>query len=144
MDEVEIPQPTPTPAQTKTPGTGPAPATLQRSPDTRALLSLLEHVKSCKDASGRKYCELFAKLPSRREWPEYYLAVTYPIDAAAIAVRAKARETADVVAFVSDVNLWLTNTLIAYVEDTSVCDDAEFLLEVRNDCEVLYAPTPHR
>jgi hypothetical protein len=99
----------------------------------RALVMLLDFVKNLKDGSGRRRCDAFLRLPSRRDDPAYYLSVSHPMDFVTIQQRVRAEAYGEPQAFVADVVLWLSNTATAFIEDSAIADDAETTLEVRCD-----------
>ena len=96
----------------------------------KTLQHLLDLVRTCKDPAGRRRCEAFMRLPSKRDQGDYYSLVTYPIDLPTIQQRLRSDAYPDATAFVADVNLWLTNTLVGFAEDASICEDVEYILEV--------------
>ena len=56
-----------------------------------AAAQLYEAAKTAEDEDGRELCEIFMKLPSKQEWPDYYEVIKTPIDMLRINRRIKSR-----------------------------------------------------
>lgn len=124
-------------AENKSPLKGPR---ASNSPSLPALLGkrsgefankcqeLLYHVRTFMDESGRMLSEIFEKLPSRTEYPDYYLLIKKPIDLVYIASRLNKYTTLD--DFEQDMLLLFNNACQYNDPDSQIYKDALTLLRV--------------
>ncbi|XP_069062185.1 protein polybromo-1 isoform X12 [Pleurodeles waltl] len=98
-------------------------ATPQEGESTPAYLKaileqLLEAVVTATDPSGRLICELFQKLPSKVQYPDYYAIIKEPIDLKIIAQRIQTGYYKTTSAMAKDIDL-LTKNAKTYNEPGS-------------------------
>ncbi|XP_060775398.1 polybromo 1, like isoform X2 [Neoarius graeffei] len=96
----------------------------------RVLEQLLEALVSYADSSGRLVSELFQKLPSKLQYPDYYAIIKEPIDLRTIAQRIQMGHYKSISAMAKDIDL-LTKNAKAYNEPGSqVYKDANTIKKV--------------
>ncbi|KAI5109113.1 polybromo 1, like isoform X1, partial [Silurus meridionalis] len=94
------------------------------------LEQLLEALVSSTDPSGRLVSELFQKLPSKLQYPDYYAIIKEPIDLRTIAQRIQMGHYKSISAMAKDIDL-LTKNAKAYNEPGSqVYKDANTIKKV--------------
>ncbi|KAJ1727639.1 ATP-dependent DNA helicase Snf21, partial [Coemansia biformis] len=82
-------------------------------------------VEACADPEyGRRRCDLFLELPSRRDYPDYYVIIRTPIAMKAIRRNVKAHRYASVADFHRDWKLMFDNARTYNEEGSMVYDDA--------------------
>eukprot|EP00051_Salpingoeca_urceolata_P001842 m.44552 g.44552 ORF g.44552 m.44552 type:complete len:1812 (+) comp11717_c0_seq1:111-5546(+) len=91
--------------------------------------TLFDHVRAQTGAQGRKLCESFLKLPARRDYPDYYQIISYPIDMTTIQSRIRTDAYEDAITFAHDFLLVFKNAQIYNEEDSQIYDDAAILFE---------------
>ncbi|KNE68271.1 hypothetical protein AMAG_12941 [Allomyces macrogynus ATCC 38327] len=120
----------------------PAPAAVPLAPPVQRAYDVMRAAVDAMLAStdpdddDRPRTDLFLDLPSRREYPTYYLEITQPISLAEIQVAMKARKygtvdaEAALAAFIADVHLMCANACRFNQEGSYVYNDALVLDEV--------------
>ncbi|KAJ2357646.1 ATP-dependent DNA helicase Snf21 [Coemansia sp. RSA 2618] len=97
----------------------------QTPTDEDIFEALFKVVEASVDAEhGRRHCDLFLELPSKRNYPDYYVIVRQPIAIKTIRHKAKAHRYATVVDFYNDWKLMFDNARLYNKEDSIVYDDA--------------------
>ncbi|KAJ1890689.1 ATP-dependent DNA helicase Snf21, partial [Kickxella alabastrina] len=82
-------------------------------------------VEACVDEEyGRRRCDLFLELPSRRDYPDYYVIIRQPIAMKNIRRNVKAHKYAQVADFHRDWKLMFDNARTYNEEGSMVYDDA--------------------
>jgi hypothetical protein len=88
-------------------------------------LALLEELKGLKDPKGRQLATIFAGLPSKEHYPDYYAVIQRPISLHEI--KNKANEYKDVVEVKADLDLMFDNATTYNIEGSEVYKDAVYL-----------------
>ena len=91
---------------------------------TVKLLDIYNAVRYCQDEFERERSYLFRKLPSKRDYPDYYKIITNPIDLKTIKRRIKSEHYASIQEFQEDMNLLFANACTYNVEGSQVYHDA--------------------
>ncbi|KAJ2194750.1 ATP-dependent DNA helicase Snf21, partial [Coemansia sp. RSA 522] len=73
---------------------------------------------------GRRHCDLFLDLPSKRDYPDYYVIIRQPIAMKTIRRNVKAHRYANVTDFHRDWKLMFDNARTYNEEGSMVYDDA--------------------
>lgn len=95
-------------------------------------LELMEKIKVCTDENGRSRTELFQTLPSRKDYPDYFVVITKPIAIDGIAKRV-ARSNYKTFDSVRDDVLQMCENAFTYNEAGSeVYSDAEAIRDIVN------------
>jgi len=81
-------------------------------------------IMNCVDENGRKRCDLFRELPDKREYPDYYRIILFPIALSHIRKRINSHQYKTVTAFRDDVRLMFTNARTYNQEGSWVYVDA--------------------
>ncbi|XP_066252584.1 protein polybromo-1 isoform X2 [Euwallacea similis] len=101
------------------------------SPLEKALKHLFEAVRDYKDPKGeRQLCQIFMKLPSRLEYPDYYEVIKHPIDMERIAHKMKNNFYESVEDLAADFTLMLDNACKFNEPDSQIYKDALVLQRV--------------
>eukprot|EP00049_Salpingoeca_infusionum_P015522 m.303049 g.303049 ORF g.303049 m.303049 type:complete len:1525 (-) comp15891_c1_seq3:507-5081(-) len=99
---------------------------------------LYQVVSKAKDESGETLCEPFQKLPSKKEYPDYYLTVSEPRDLSMIQTSIKNDVYTRASAFATDMCLVFTNALIYNDETSDIYKSAQHLLALfQSECRRL-------
>ncbi|XP_030752668.1 protein polybromo-1 isoform X2 [Sitophilus oryzae] len=101
------------------------------TPLEKALKHLYEAVRDYKDAKGeRQLCQIFMKLPSRMEYPDYYEVIRHPIDMERIAHKMKNNYYESVDDLAADLSLMLDNACKFNEPDSQIYKDALVLQQI--------------
>ncbi|KAG8931907.1 hypothetical protein FRC01_000597 [Tulasnella sp. 417] len=90
----------------------------------------IKTVVNLTDETGRKRCELFKELPSKKEYPDYYEVIAKPISIAQIRRKSSGATYKDIEAFANDWRLLFDNARRYNKEGSWVYNDADEMQKV--------------
>jgi len=102
----------------------PSDAVASAPPLATSIRKIKQAILSLKAIGGRKVCELFLKLPTREEMPEYYSVVSEPIDFEDINEKLKSNTYGTMEDFEQDLALLCNNAQLFNHPDSQVYHDA--------------------
>jgi protein polybromo-1 len=94
------------------------------------LRTFYNTVKDFKDAKGRQLSQIFMKLPSKTEFPDYYEVIKRPINLEKIGVRLKNGAYESLEDMLSDFILMLDNACTFNEPDSQIYKDALTLQQI--------------
>ncbi|ENN78044.1 hypothetical protein HUJ04_006145 [Dendroctonus ponderosae] len=101
------------------------------TPLEKAVKHMFEAVRDYRDPKGeRLLCQIFMKLPSRIEYPDYYEVIKHPIDMERIAHKMKNNFYESVEDLAADLSLMLDNACKFNEPDSQIYKDALVLQRV--------------
>ncbi|KNE57578.1 hypothetical protein AMAG_03270 [Allomyces macrogynus ATCC 38327] len=104
------------------------------APARDQLLALLDAVRTAKHpTSARLLSKLFAVLPSRTAYPDYYQIIAKPISLREIKVKIDKRQYPTLAALKADLDLMLANCKKYNVPGSDIYRDAVLLAKILND-----------
>eukprot|EP01133_Synstelium_polycarpum_P012845 gene12845-15083_t len=90
-------------------------------------MDIFEALRLDLDEDGRKRCEIFMRLPSKRHYPDYYNIIKEPMDMKVIKERITGRKYNTPPEFAANVNTMFYNAQIYNCSGSEVFDDAVYL-----------------
>jgi len=88
------------------------------------LLDVWNTMKGEADSDGRNICKIFMKLPSKKQYPDYYELIKNPIDMKKIREKIDDFDYNDISQFSEDFNLLFNNAQEYNQEGSQVFNDA--------------------
>ena len=89
------------------------------------LMRIHSSVRTLKEHTGRVRSVLFQKLPSKRDYPDYYQIIKNPIDLKIIENRINQSYYSEASQFQNDMHLLVNNAFTYNIEGSQVYDDAK-------------------
>ncbi|EGC35551.1 hypothetical protein DICPUDRAFT_55110, partial [Dictyostelium purpureum] len=120
----------PGPSPAKKAGRGRPAGTLKKKPTTEndmKYLQLWDSIRMDQDEEGRRRSEIFQKLPSKRDYPDYYTIIRDPIDMKTIKEKIVASKYHNPTQFAQSVNQMFYNAQIYNQSGSEVFEDAVVL-----------------
>ncbi|GJJ08782.1 hypothetical protein Clacol_003001 [Clathrus columnatus] len=96
----------------------------QRQQMKEVFSACIQAVMDCTDETGRKRCEMFRELPSKKEYPDYYKTIKTPIAISTIRKRSSGAHYKNVQQYLEDWTLMFVNAKTYNQEDSWVYQDA--------------------
>jgi protein polybromo-1 len=94
------------------------------------LIQIFGKIDATKDKHGRSVVELFRKLPSKREYPEYYTIIQQPMDLNTIKNHVQSSKYSSLAHFQGDVDLMVKNAHTFNEAGSEVYEDATRIQKV--------------
>jgi len=100
---------------------------------------LLHHIKTYTDSTGRLLCAIFEKLPSKTDYPDYYVLIKKPIDLLKISSKVDSGQYASMDDLEQDLVLMFDNACRYNEPDSQVYKDALTLQRemIRKKAEII-------
>jgi len=95
-----------------------------------AFTACMQAVMECTDHEGRRRCDMFRELPSRKEYPDYFQTITNPIAISTIRKRSSGSHYKTVTQYINDWRLMFNNARTYNQEGSWVYVDAEEMQKV--------------
>jgi len=102
----------------------------QRTKMKEIFQACMQAVLECTDVDGRKRCDMFKELPSKKEYPDYYQTIVIPIAISTIRKRAASNYYKSLDHYLSDWRLMFNNARTYNQEGSWVYVDADEMQKV--------------
>ncbi|KAF8575918.1 hypothetical protein K439DRAFT_1640966 [Ramaria rubella] len=102
----------------------------QRARMKEIFTTCMQAVMECTDPDGRKRCDMFRDLPSRKEYPDYFQTISSPIAISTIRKRSSSSYYKTVAQYLGDWRLMFNNAKTYNQEGSWVYVDAEEMQKV--------------
>nr|XP_039251471.1 protein polybromo-1-like isoform X2 [Styela clava] len=105
----------------------------QRNPLLKCMDHIYQKVRNFRDPTGREICEIFNKLPSKSELPDYYQVIKRPMDNDKIHQKMMANSYLSLSEFMADMLLMFENACTYNEPGSLIYKDALILQKVAVD-----------